>query len=108
MLSSTLPQNIVHGNTRVHKIKIKMKGTIKWINQNPQGKSIMISTDKVLPNGLRSIGGEAGFLSCGTVEAKAQFQLGQVIELPDTSKVITKLMPGINGGAAKELPVWTW
>ncbi len=108
MLPSPLPQNIVHGKSRVPKIKIKMKATIKWINQNPQGKSIMLSTDQTLPNGLRTIGGTAGFLSCGTVQAKAQFQLGQVIDLPDTAKVVEKLMPGINGGAAKQLPVWTW
>lgn len=61
----------------------------------------MLGTSTVLDNGLRSMGGEAGFVSCGSVENKAKFQIGQEVELPANAAVIQR--PAKEG---KSVPVW--
>ncbi len=77
------------------------KVKILWINPKALGKSIMVGNSTILPNGLRSLGGEAGFISCGSVENKAQFQLGQEIDLPANAVVVQR--PTKDG---KSIPVW--
>lgn len=81
--------------------------TVSWINNKPTGKTIALSTTKVLENGLASLAGDFGFVTTGSVAAKGQFKLGQIIELPDTAKVVQKQVKQTDG-TTKEFPMWTW
>jgi len=83
-----------------------MKLTVSWINQTPAGRTILLTKGaSVLPNGMRSIGGESGFVSVATPEAKLAFQVGQEVEVSDNA-VLTKRIFKNKEGAAKEIDAW--
>ncbi len=83
-----------------------MKLTITYINPRPGSRTILLSKGaSTLPNGMRSIGGVAGFVSVPTPEAKLQFQVGQEIEVSDNATIEKKKMKQLDG-SVKEIDAW--
>lgn len=84
-----------------------MKLTVSWINNNPKGRSIILTKGaKALPNGIRSIGGESGFVSVATPEQKLQFKIGDEVEIPDTAIVVQKEFINKENGNKTVIDTW--
>lgn len=84
-----------------------MKLSVSWVNNSEAGRSILLSKNStVLENGIRTIGGDAAFVSVATKEQQKAFKVGQVIDIPDHATIVMKTFKGENGAPGRTLPAW--